>query len=79
MQVGTEPVRIWVRALDSVDARPLRGTEGAEFPFWSADNRFLGFFADGALKTIDAMGGRPHTASATHLPARAVPGIEKAR
>ena len=57
MQVGTEPVRIWVRALDSVDARPLRGTEGADFPFWSADNRFLGFFADGALKTIDAMGG----------------------
>jgi len=36
---------IWVRALDSAVAEPLRGTEGARFPFWSPDSHFIGFFA----------------------------------
>ena len=59
-QVGTEPVRVWVRALDSLEARALAGTDDAAFPFWSADSRFVGFFADGALKTIDVQGGAAH-------------------
>ena len=59
-QVGTEPVRLWVRALDSVEARPLDGTDGASFPFWSADSRLLGFFAEGSLKTVDLLGGAAH-------------------
>ena len=29
------PSQIWVRPLDSVQAQPLAGTEGASFPFWS--------------------------------------------
>ena len=48
---------LWVRSLDSTSAQPLPGTEGADFPFWSADSRALGFFADGKLKTIEASGG----------------------
>jgi eukaryotic-like serine/threonine-protein kinase len=48
---------LWVRSLDSSGARPLSGTEGAASPFWSADSRALGFFADGKLKTIGASGG----------------------
>jgi Tol biopolymer transport system component len=59
-QVGAEPIRIWVRPLDAVAARPLSGTEDAAFPFWSADSRMLGFFAEGALKTIDLAGGPAH-------------------
>ena len=59
-QAGTEPIRLWVRALDTPEARTLAGTEGASFPFWSADSRGLGFFADGALKTIDPLGGGAH-------------------
>jgi Tol biopolymer transport system component len=59
-QVGTEPVRLWVRALDSVEARPLEGTDGASLPFWSADSRLLGFFSEGSLKTIDLLGGASH-------------------
>ena len=51
------PRLIWVRALDSAVAQPLRGTEGARFPFWSADGHFIGFFAGGKLKKIDASGG----------------------
>ncbi len=51
--------RLWVRRLDSVVARPLARTDNASFPFWSPDNRFLGFFADNKLKKIDLAGGMP--------------------
>src|SRR5262245_35593253 len=40
-------VQLWVRALDSTDAKPLAGTQGATFLFWSPDSRFIGFFAEG--------------------------------
>jgi eukaryotic-like serine/threonine-protein kinase len=49
--------RLWLRSLDSVSARPLAGTEGALFPFWSPDSRSVGFFADEKLKRIDIGGG----------------------
>ena len=49
--------RLWVRSLDSLTAQPLSETEGAIHPFWSPDSRFIGFFADGKLKKIDASGG----------------------
>ena len=48
---------LWVRALDGLTTQPLAGTEGAAFPFWSPDSRFIAFFADGKLKKIDASGG----------------------
>ncbi len=52
---------LWVRPLDSGSARLLPGTEDAFAPFWSADSRFLGFFADGKLKTVDASDGTLET------------------
>jgi eukaryotic-like serine/threonine-protein kinase len=48
---------LWVRSLDSVSAQPLAGTEGASFPFWSPDSRYLGFFAGEKLKKVDGAGG----------------------
>ena len=48
---------IWVRRLDKASADKLSGTDGACAIFWSADGRFLGFFADGKLKKISATGG----------------------
>jgi eukaryotic-like serine/threonine-protein kinase len=48
---------VWVRPLDASEARALAGTEGASSPFWSADDRSIGFFAGGKLKTIEAVGG----------------------
>jgi len=50
---------IWVRPMDSLEAKPLPGTENAVFPFWAPDSRSLGFFADGKLKTIDVNGSSP--------------------
>lgn len=57
---GTQ-IRLWIRPLDSFEARPLEGTEGALFPFWSPDGRSIGFFARGKLKRVDAGGGPPQT------------------
>jgi hypothetical protein len=53
---GARPM-LWVRALEEVDARPLPGTENAEYPFWSADSGWLGFFSEGKLKKIRSNGG----------------------
>jgi len=50
---------LWVRPLDSLTGQPLAGTDGANFPFWSPDSRFLGFFAEGKLKKIEVTGGPP--------------------
>jgi len=48
---------LWVRALDASTSQPLAGTAGATYPFWSVDSRFIGFFAEGKLKKIEATGG----------------------
>jgi eukaryotic-like serine/threonine-protein kinase len=50
---------LWVQPLNSGTAQPLAGTEGATYPFWSADSRYLGYFANGKLNKIDASGGPP--------------------
>jgi serine/threonine protein kinase/Tol biopolymer transport system component len=51
------PKALWVRSLSGAGAQRLDGTEEATFPFWSADSRFLGFFANGRLSKVGAAGG----------------------
>ena len=51
--------RLFIRPLDSLNARDLAGTEAATYPFWSPDSRFIGFFAEGKLKRIDVTSGLP--------------------
>jgi hypothetical protein len=51
--------QLWIRPLDALAAQPLASSENSERPFWSPDSRFLGFFADGKLKKIEASGGPP--------------------
>ena len=53
--------QLWLRTLGSEVARPLAGTEGALFPFWSPDGRSIGFFADQKLKRMDVGGGSVQT------------------
>ncbi len=56
---------IWNPAADTIflehlatgEATPLTGTQGAIFPFWSPDGKYVGFFADGKLKKIPIAGG----------------------
>jgi eukaryotic-like serine/threonine-protein kinase len=52
---------LWVRALDSLEARLLPGTENAGGPFWSPDSRFIAFGDGNKLKKVDVTGGPPIT------------------
>ncbi len=54
-----EKERLYLRAIDSLEARPLPGTEGAITPFWSPDSRHIGFYADGKIQKIAVVGGPP--------------------
>jgi Tol biopolymer transport system component len=49
--------QLWLRPLNAVSARPLAGTDSGSLPFWSPDNRSVGFFAEGRLKRIEIDGG----------------------
>jgi eukaryotic-like serine/threonine-protein kinase len=53
--INGEGVRqLWVRSLtsDTEDTKVLRGTVGAQSPFWSPDGEWIGFFAANSLKKI---------------------------
>jgi serine/threonine protein kinase len=65
---GNGPQRLWLRPLDKTDAQPMMGTEGARYPFWSADSRSIGFTATGKLKRIDVAGGEPQALASTTVP-----------
>ena len=53
-------VILWVQTIGESDARPLRGTEGAENPFWSPDGTYIGFEQKGSLvKIATASDGAP--------------------
>ena len=55
-------VRLWVRTMGAVAARPVPGTEGAtRAMMWSPDGRFLAFPLDRTLKKVDLAGGAPVT------------------
>jgi serine/threonine protein kinase/Tol biopolymer transport system component len=55
---SSDTERLYLRALNDTEARPLAGTEGARLPFWSPDSRSLGFFASEQVFRIDISGGR---------------------
>ena len=52
---------LWLRPVNSLEAREVAGTENATFPFWSPDGRSIGFFADGKLKTVEIESGSTQT------------------
>jgi Tol biopolymer transport system component len=62
-----EAAHLWMRNLDSLEARSLNDTAvrtdtlSPALPFWSPDSRSIGFFADGKLKRLDVAGGSPQT------------------
>jgi Tol biopolymer transport system component/predicted Ser/Thr protein kinase len=54
-QDGTQ--QLYLRALDSLEAKPIPGTDGAVNPFFSPDGQWVGFFAGGKLKKVSVGGG----------------------
>ena len=49
--------QLYLRAMDSPEAKPLPGTEGATAPFFSPDSQWVGFFVGTKLKKISVSGG----------------------
>jgi eukaryotic-like serine/threonine-protein kinase len=49
---------LWTYEVGARRTNSLDGTQGATFPFWSPDEKFIGFFADGKLKKVDLSGGQ---------------------
>ena len=61
--------RIYIRAMDGLESKPISDTEGAAYPFFSPDGQWLGFLAGGKLKKVSVNGGAPVTlADAPGLP-----------
>ena len=52
---------LYLRSMGSLEARLVAGTEGAENPFFSPNNQWVGFFASGKLKKVSIKGGAPVT------------------
>jgi len=50
---------LFVQRVGSPNVTPLKGTEGASYPFWSPDGTYVGFFANGKLQKIAIAGGEP--------------------
>jgi eukaryotic-like serine/threonine-protein kinase len=49
--------QLWIRRFDSAEAHPLAGTEGASFPFWSPDSKWIAFHTPDRLLRVPAAGG----------------------
>jgi Tol biopolymer transport system component len=50
-------IMLWVRTLDSLDAKPIAGTDNASWPFWSPDSLSIGFSDPRKLKVVEISGG----------------------
>jgi eukaryotic-like serine/threonine-protein kinase len=53
--------QLWLRGLDSSTLQLLPNTNGAQYPFWSPDGRYIGFLSGENLSVIPATGGPPQT------------------
>ena len=53
--------QLFARTMESLDTRPLPGTEGALCPFFSPDGQWIAFFAAGSLKKVPVAGGAVRT------------------
>jgi Tol biopolymer transport system component/predicted Ser/Thr protein kinase len=60
--------QIYLRTMDSSEAKPIPGTEGAVAPFFSPDGQWVGFFAGNKLKKVSVSGGAAVTLSDVMVP-----------
>jgi eukaryotic-like serine/threonine-protein kinase len=65
-------VQLWIRSMDSLDARPLPGSWTSIGPaglppfFWSPDSRYVAFGVGGKLEKIDTAAGEPQAICDIH-------------
>ena len=61
-RIGSGNSQLYSRMVDQLDAVPIRGTEGAQSPFFSPDGQWIGFFSqDLKIKKVPVGGGTTFT------------------
>jgi serine/threonine protein kinase len=58
-QQGTDDPLLYLRDLNSFEARAVSGSKGARQPFFSPDGKWVAFFAQGQLQKAEITGGTP--------------------
>ncbi len=58
-QLGTAESQLYLRRLDSFEARLVEGSSGARLPFFSPDGQWVAFFAQGQLQKAEVAGSTP--------------------
>ena len=58
-QRGADDAQLYLRDLNSFEARVVAGSSGARQPFFSPDGRWVAFFANGQLQKAEVAGGAP--------------------
>jgi Tol biopolymer transport system component len=56
---GSGKLLLWLRPIAALAAHPLPGTDGASYPFWSPDGRWIAYTTGGKLMKVSAAGGQP--------------------
>jgi len=59
--VGGSPSQLYVRNINETVAKPIAGTDGAGWPFFSPDGNWVAFFAGNTLRKIALDGGEAVT------------------
>jgi serine/threonine-protein kinase len=60
--------QLYLRAMDSLEAKPILGTDGAVDPIFSPDGQWVGFFSGGKLKKVSVNGGAALTLGDASFP-----------
>jgi len=58
-QQGTDDSQLYLRDLNSFEARAVAGSGGARQPFFSPDGKWVAYFAQGQLQKAEVAGGAP--------------------
>ena len=67
-QQGTDAPQLYLRHLDSFEARAVAGSSGAQQPFFSPDGKWVAFFAQGHLQKAEVARGTPILLAEAALP-----------
>ena len=67
---GGSQSALYVRPLDSLTARPIATTTGADSPFFSPDGMWIGYVDGGELRRVPATAGEATATTITPLPNR---------
>ncbi len=62
-KTGAVPM-VYVERIGATESRPIPGSEGASYPFWSPDDAYVAFFAGGKLRKAPLDGGAPRSLAA---------------